>query len=205
MMSVTSLRATSTFSAPANLAEWLDWHLSSWRQGFETLQKSAAGVGASCQSSWSVAVELKQSLTNACLCVLCVLGMTDALDGSHGATNVSPFDSCMPIWNLCPRFWATWVGPSHFSLQDRHLIPTLHCTFAMCTAWQVTTIAPMPRIKLCPSSLSCSCVECSSVDDLKRQVPRLWSCPPATNGVLHLRYKGSLETSLASPLGGLEG
>ena len=72
------------------------------------------------------------------------------------------------------------MGPSRFSVQDRHLIPTLHCTLAMCTVLASHYDCPKAKLQLCPSSLSCSCVEGSSVDDLKGQVPRLWNCPTAT-------------------------
>ncbi len=64
-------------------------------------------LGASCQSSQSVAVMLVS-------CVSCVPGMMDAPGSSRGASHVSSFDSEVPTWNLCWRFCATGVGPSCF-------------------------------------------------------------------------------------------
>jgi hypothetical protein len=43
------------------------------------------------------------------------------------------------------------------------------------------------QLQLCPSSLSCSRVEGSSVDDSKGQVPRLWNLPTATATESYIR------------------
>jgi hypothetical protein len=67
-------------------------------------------------------------------CILCVLGTTDALGSSWGGIHVSSFGSCSPIGNLCTRFCLTGVGPSSFSIQDRHFdshFPLYH-TLAKC-------------------------------------------------------------------------
>ncbi len=135
------------------MAEWLDWHLSCWHQGFKTLQKPTARVGASHWSSWSVAAKLEQPLADACLCILCISGRTDASGSSRGATCISSFSYHVPIQHLCLRFCMNRVGPSCFSMWDRHFFPATHHTFAKCAASWVPTITQTPSI-LCPNSYS---------------------------------------------------
>ncbi len=68
------------------------------------------------------------------------------------------------------------MGPSCFSVQDRHLIPALHPTLAKCTVPQVSTITQHQDYSaIIDTTLTEICEE-----DLTGQVPWLWNCPSAT-------------------------
>ena len=72
------------------------------------------------------------------------------------------------------------MGPSRFSVRDRHLIPASPRTPATCAAGQVTTIVRKAKLTL-PFSFELFRVKPVLVlTNLKGQVPRLWNCPTAT-------------------------